>query len=167
MPDDLYHRDFVLWSADQAEKLWRLSQGEQVNDIDWPNVVGEVADLGKAETRAVRSLLARALEHLLKVVAFPAAPDTNAWLNEADTFLRDAKLAWSPGMEQLVDLPELYDLACAAIRKLAYREGSAVELPQGCPVELRDLLPEGKRAVADSDWLIGKLQRAMEAPHAQ
>lgn len=167
MPDDLYVSDFVLWSTDQAEKLRRLSQGEQVNDIDWPNVVGEVADLGKAETRAMRSLLARALEHLLKVVAFPAAPDINTWLYEADIFLRDAKLAWSPGMEQLVDLPELYDLACVAVRKLAYREGSAVELPPECPIGLRDLLPEGKRAVADSDSLIDKFRGVTEAPHAQ
>lgn len=166
MPDDLYQRDFVLWSADQAEKLRRLSSGEQVNDIDWPNLVMEVADLGKAETRATRSLLARALEHLLRVVAFPAAPDVNAWLHEADTFLRDAKLAWSPGMERLVDLPELYDLACATVQKLAYRESPAVELPMECPVRLGDLLPEGRRAVADSDLLVEKFRAALKDRHA-
>lgn len=156
MPNDLYHSDFVLWSADQAEKLRRLSQGEQVNDIDWPNVVTEVADLGKTETREVRSLLVRALEHLLRVIAFPTAPDMRGWLHEADIFLRDAKLAWFPGMDQLIDLPELYTFACETVRGLEYREGPAKELPPDCPVTLRDLLPKEKREFGRAQALIEK-----------
>ena len=62
MPDDLYDRDFVLWSADQARKLRRLARGEQVDDIDWPNVIMEVAYLGRSEVKAVRKLLLRAVD---------------------------------------------------------------------------------------------------------
>lgn len=158
MPNDLYNSDFVLWSAEQAEKLRRLSQGEQVNDIDWPNVVTEVADLGKTETRVVRSLVVRALEHLLRVVAFPTAPDLRGWLHEADIFLRDAKLAWYPGMDQPIDLPELYAVACETVRGLEYREGPAKALPLECPLTLRDVLPRGKGEFGRAQALIEKFQ---------
>jgi len=156
VPNDLYNSDFVLWSAEQAEKLRRLSQGEQVNDIDWPNVVGEVADLGISETKAVRKLLLRALEHLLRIAAFPTAPDHRGWLREANIFLRDAKLDWSPGMDQLIDLPELYAFACQTVLELDYREGAPGPLPPECPLTLRDVLPRGKREFGRAQALIEK-----------
>ena len=160
MPDDLHQRDLVLWSADQAEKLRRLSSGEQANDIDWPNLVIEVADLGISETKAVRKLLLRALERLLRVIAFPAAPDHRSWLHEANVFLRDARLDWTPGMDRLIDLPELYALACETVRDLSCREGPAADLPACCPVGLRDLLPAEKHAFARADGLIKSFQAA-------
>ncbi|WP_376093450.1 DUF29 family protein [Roseomonas sp. CCTCC AB2023176] len=59
MPDDRYHRDIMAWSASQAERLRRLRDGEQVNDLDWDNVIEEVESVGKSELQAVLSLYAR------------------------------------------------------------------------------------------------------------
>lgn len=160
MPDDLYDRDFVTWSAEQARKLRRLSRGEQVNDIDWRHVVMEVADLGKRETKSVRKLLLRALEHLLRVVAFPTAPDHAAWLHEANTFLIDAKLDWSPGMDRQIRLADLYAIACREVLDLSYREGPATPLPLVCPVGLRDMLPRRDGDYASAKALIEKFRAA-------
>ena len=46
MPDDLYERDILAWSERQAELLRRVANGERVNDVDWPHVVEEIADVG-------------------------------------------------------------------------------------------------------------------------
>ena len=44
MPDDLYERDFLSWSEQQAELLRRTALGERVNGVDWPHIVEEIAD---------------------------------------------------------------------------------------------------------------------------
>jgi hypothetical protein len=44
---DLYGEDIQLWSKRQSALLRRLAAGERVTDqVDWPNVVGEIADVG-------------------------------------------------------------------------------------------------------------------------
>jgi hypothetical protein len=55
---DLYDTDILLWSERQAELLRRSAAGERVNDgeLDWPNIVEEIADVGRSELRSCRSL---------------------------------------------------------------------------------------------------------------
>jgi len=137
---DLYADDFVLWSEQQAERLRRLARGEQVNDVDWSNLVEEVEGLGRSATSAVRSLLLRALEHLLKAAAWPQAPSVRKWLHEARTFLDDAAADWTPGMAQHIDLDDLYAKALWRVRDLDFEEGAPGKLPEHCPVGFRDLL---------------------------
>ena len=64
VPEDLYARDVVLWSERQAEALRRLRAGERADGLDWDNLIEEVESLGRSETKSVRTLLVRALEHL-------------------------------------------------------------------------------------------------------
>jgi multidrug resistance efflux pump len=49
---DLYGEDIQLWSKRQSELLRRLAAGERVTDqVDWPNVVGEIADVGQGNAQ--------------------------------------------------------------------------------------------------------------------
>lgn len=74
MPDDLYE-DALAWSEQQANLLRRLAAGERVNDdVDLANVIKEIQDVGLSQLRAVRSLLAHAMEHLLKIHGWPDGP---------------------------------------------------------------------------------------------
>jgi hypothetical protein len=57
MPDDLYERDILAWSARQADLLRRFAHGERVNGIDWEHVAEEIEDVGLSELNAVRSHL--------------------------------------------------------------------------------------------------------------
>lgn len=145
---DLYEADFVVWSEQQAERLRRLARGEQVNDIDWPHLIEEVDALGRSATSAVRGLLLRAIEHLLKAAAWPDAPSARKWRHEADVLLGDAQLDWTPGMAQHIDLPRVYARALANVRGLAYAEDPAGPLPETCPVTLAELIAGEASALA-------------------
>jgi len=137
---ELYDADFVLWSEQQADRLRRLARGEQVNDVDWPNLVEEVEGLGKSATSAVRTLLLRALEHILKAAAWPEAPTVRKWLHEANVFLRDATFDWTRSMALHIDVDVLYERARERVCDLDFEEGPPGPLPDRCPVTLADLL---------------------------
>lgn len=158
MPDDLYSTDFVRWAEHQAERLRRLERGERVNDLDWPNLIEEVEGLGRSETKGVRSLILRALEHLLKAAAWRAAVDAPGWRHEAAVFLRDARLDWTPSMDRQLDVDELYATAMENVLGLAYREGPPGPLPITSPFSLRDLLPLDRKARIDPDALVARLR---------
>ncbi len=136
----LYDADIVLWSEQQAEKLRRIARGEQPNEVDWENIVEEIESVGRSEMYTVRSLLLRALEHLLKAAAWPHAQSARKWLHDARTFLRDARLTWAPSMAQRIDLADLYAEALASVRDLAFEEGPPGPLPADCPVTLAELI---------------------------
>ncbi len=103
MPDDLYNRDILEWSRQQANLLRRLAAGERANDLDWPNLIEEVEDVGKSELRACAGLLTRAIEYLLKVRGWPNGDAVPHWRSEAIIFLGDASAAFSPSMRQRLD----------------------------------------------------------------
>ena len=96
--------------------------------------------MGRGEMNAVRSLLRRALEHLLKAAAWPDTPTARRWVHEAGVFLDDARDAWAPSMAQRIVLGELYAKALAHVRDLAFEEGPPAPLPETCPVTLGDLI---------------------------
>ena len=64
MLDDLYNRDAMAWSEQQANLLRRLARGERVNDIDWDHVVEEIEDVGLSELNAVHYRSLRSLSVL-------------------------------------------------------------------------------------------------------
>ena len=86
MPDDLYERDALAWSIQQATLLRRLAAGERVNDIDWDHVVEEIEDVGISELNAVHSDLYQMLVHLLKLHGWPGLSAGNHWRGEIVAF---------------------------------------------------------------------------------
>ena len=156
MPDDLYYSDALAWAERQADLLRRLVAGERVNEeLDWPNVIEEIQDVGLSELHAVRSLLSRAMEHLLKVHGWPDGP-VRHWKREIRVFLADANRQVSPSMRQRLDIPDLYERAqlLIAVDDLNGRPPSP--LPETCPFTVEDLIVRGK-APPDVDALLAKL----------
>jgi hypothetical protein len=79
-----YDTDILEWSERQAALLRRLSGGEAVNaEIDWPNLIEEVEDVGRNTLRACRAQLLQALLHDLKAEAWPLSRDVPHWRSEA------------------------------------------------------------------------------------
>ena len=107
---DLYDTDILLWSERQAELLRRSAAGERVDDgeLDWPNIVEEIEDVGRSELRSCRSLLRQALRHMLKAEAWPLSRDAPTWRADAIDFRRQAKDAFTPSMRQKIDVASLY-----------------------------------------------------------
>jgi len=153
MPDDLYDRDILVWAEHQAGLLRRLAQGERVNAaVDWPNLIEEVEDLGRAELHACESLLRQAMLHLLKLHAGEEMPARH-WRGETVVFLADAAQRFTPGMRQRVDLARLYAVALRAA--CAGGKPAWVSFPEACPWSLDDLLAEP----ADIDVLLARLRK--------
>ena len=160
MPDGLYERDFLAWSERQADLLRRLATGERVNaDLDWGNLVEEIEDLGRSELHTVVSLLSRALEHLLKVKAWPASRDAEHWRSEARTFLSDAADRWAPSMRQRIDLGSLYQRASALTAAATVDGQPPAPLPLVNPFTFDDLIV-AVPGVANVDSLMAKLDAA-------
>lgn len=86
-----YDTDIVLWSERQALALRQLQATTGSNTLDWENVIEEIESVGRSETRAVEAAVFLALEHLIKVQAWPGHPNRNHWLHKARTALRSAR----------------------------------------------------------------------------
>jgi len=63
----LYERDFYLWLERQAELL----REGRLSELDLPNLLEEIDDMGRSEKRAIESNLVVLLTHLLKYQAQP------------------------------------------------------------------------------------------------
>ncbi len=141
MPDGLYERDALEWADRQATLLRRLAAGERVNDaVDWAHVIEEVQDVGLSELRACRSLLLRALVHLMKMAAWPGSQSFGHWSVEATVFLADAADAFAPSMRQRIDLAAVYADALGAFQWASDDSGAPGPVMPDCPFALDDLL---------------------------
>ena len=140
MPDDLYRDDTLAWSRQQAERLRRLAAGERVNDLDWPHVIEEIEDVGKAQLYACESLLSRALEHLLKLSLWPEHVSAAHWRREVRSFLRDASRVFAPSMRQAIDVTALHRAARKDVLADPYDGQPAGDPAADCPITLDELL---------------------------
>ncbi len=141
MPDDLYERDTLAWSEQQADLLRRLAVGERVNGaVDWPNVIEEVQDVGRSQLRSCRSLMRHALIHLLKLHAWPDSQAAAHWREEAANFIADADDCFAPSMRQHINLNELYGRSLKHLRNLSDNAGEPRLLPDTCPFTIGELL---------------------------
>jgi hypothetical protein len=141
MPDGLYERDALLWSEQQSELLRRLARGERVNDdIDWPNVIEELQDVGLSELHGCESMIRQAIRHLLKLASDPENEAARHWTGETLEFLASAQDYFTPSMRQRIDLHKQYSRALKSTNDLPRSLGPRP--PELCPFSLDDLLAE-------------------------
>jgi predicted lipoprotein len=138
-----YDSDILSWSERQAELLRRHVAGERINsaDLDWPNIIEEVADVGRNTLRACRSHLLQALLHDLKAKAWPQSRNAPHWRSEARVARINAADAFTPSMRQWIDLTDLYAKAVRAM--LESVDGQPpLSVETVCPVTLDELLQD-------------------------
>ena len=58
----LYDTDYLQWIQTTVEKL----QNHDYTNVDWENLIEEIADMGRSERRSLKSNLIVILVHLLK-----------------------------------------------------------------------------------------------------
>lgn len=141
---DLYHTDFYAWTQDQAARL-RALVGD--NRVDAEHLADEVADLGKAQRRAVESNLVTALVHLLKAAWSPSTEPQAKWLNEVEDHLDHARDGFDPSMRKDLAIEAVWTRAVRrANRRLAdHDEPPLPNLPTPL-VSLDELLDESVSA---------------------
>lgn len=77
--DELYDRDFVLWTEEQAAALRRAEAAHTNLPLDWENLAEEIESLGKSQPRELASQVRRVLRHLLKLAVSPAEVPRSGW----------------------------------------------------------------------------------------
>lgn len=100
---DLYDRDFLLWTEEQAEAL-RRAKGANL-PLDWENLAEEIESLGKSDRRALHSQIRRILRHLLKLATSSAEGPRRGWkltIHEARNDIA-ALLQDSPSLRREID----------------------------------------------------------------
>ena len=118
--DDLYERDFFLWTQAQAEALRAAGQGRRgSNAVEWERVAEEVEDLGRSDLREARSYTALIIEHLYKLAWSQMTAPRGGWQAEIVRFrgtLEDV-LTVSLRREVEADLEKLHLRALKAAEK--------------------------------------------------
>jgi hypothetical protein len=139
--DDLYDRDFFLWTQAQADALRAAGKGQRgSNSVEWERVAEEVEDLGKSDVDAAMSLMVTALEHLFKLAASGRPEPHGHWRKEVRAARGNLKRKLSPTIRAKVqaDLEALHVEAAA----LAADAFSSEEPQTAIPLERRWTLAE-------------------------
>lgn len=137
-----YRDDFSLWIAQTAQLL----RERRWHEIDVPNLIEEVEDLGKRERRGIASQLIRLLLHLLKWQYQPQRR-SDSWLDS----ITDARTQIELAIEDSPSLRRYPTEQLAGSYQRARRQAAkqtSMELstfPEGCPYPIDLVLAE--------DWL--------------
>jgi uncharacterized protein DUF29 len=88
-PAQLYDKDFVRWTEEQAAAL-RETAGLGINlPLDWENLAEEIDSLGRSQSRELGSRIAVVVEHLIKLETSPAADPRPGWIDTIGRERRD------------------------------------------------------------------------------
>ena len=140
-----YLTDFSSWINQTAQLL----EERRWHEIDMPNLIEEVKDLGKSERRGITSQLIRLLVHLLKWQYQPQRR-SDSWLDSITDARTQIELAIedSPSLRRYPaeQLEESYQRARRQAAKQTNIE--ILVFPEVCPYSLElvlaeDWLPEG------------------------
>jgi Domain of unknown function DUF29 len=82
-PNDLYERDFYLWTQAQAEALRAEARRREggSNAVEWELVAEEIEDMGKSDLRECYSRVETIIEHLFKLAWSRHGDPIGGWRN--------------------------------------------------------------------------------------
>jgi len=136
-PKSLYEQDFFLWLDVTLEQL----QAQDLENIDWPNLIEEITALGREQRHKVESYLIQLLKHLLLYQYWQSEKlyCAKGWTDEIDGFriqleiLLRSKTLYN---FTLTILDQSYDRA----RRSAQRKSELTGLPSRCPYSIDQIL---------------------------
>ncbi|MGB5593108.1 MAG: DUF29 domain-containing protein [Crocosphaera sp.] len=132
---DTYETDFYQWTIEQTQAL----REQNLEKLDWENVIEEIEALGRSDYQAVVSLLTRILQHRLKI-DYGNKPQINRhWQAEIKAFSNTLRRRYSPSMKPKLEL-EWQGIYSDAI-DLYLIDYPPYDFPEVCPYSLQDLLP--------------------------
>jgi hypothetical protein len=142
---DLYEEDFYVWTERQAELL----RARRFDELDLENLIEEVAELGEAVKKSVRSRVRTIIEHLLKLQHSPALDPRPGWRETIRTQRDDLSDDLTPALHRLLE--QEVDALFAQARNRADgsmrddgEDAAADALPESCPYTLDQIT---------GDWL--------------
>ena len=96
--ENLYDLDYNLWQEQAIADL----QNRDSNNLDWENLILEIAEVGKSQKRALKNYVQRLIEHILKIQYWESERERNLshWRIEIRNFREQI-------LELLADSPSL------------------------------------------------------------
>ena len=99
----LYHQDLNLW----RQAVINAIRNQQLENMDWDNLIEEITDMGASEKRALRSYTKRLIEHILKLKYWDNERKYNqrGWKKEVVNFREEIKsiLEESPSLNNYLE----------------------------------------------------------------
>lgn len=140
---DLYERDYLAWTDQQAALL----RARGANALDYDNLAEEIEDLGKSELRACASQIDNIIEHLLKVEFGGQTRPQGHWRKEVREFRRQLARTVTPTIRNRLEplLVETFEDVLAGL----VEDGIVTD-----PAAVRGARPQGYvwEQIRDPDW---------------
>jgi hypothetical protein len=135
---------YYLWLRTTINQL----RTGQLSAVDLDNLLEELENMGRSQKRAIKSLLIKLLEHLLKLKCWDGERERNQghWKGEIRTFRRQIKdeLQDSPSLKPYI--LEIFDLCYQEARKEASDRSQLI-------IDLFPLIPIGSlEQILDENW---------------
>lgn len=112
--DDLYDRDFYVWTQEQAAALRAAAKaGGRSNAVEWERVAEEVEDLGKRDLREASSYVILIIEHLFKLAWAQHEDPKAGWRAEIVRFQGTLELVLTASLRAKIeaDMDRLHRIA--------------------------------------------------------
>ncbi|MEA5514149.1 DUF29 domain-containing protein [Nodularia sp. UHCC 0506] len=140
----LYDQDYYLWVRTTINQL----RTGQFAAVDLDNLLEELENMGRSQKRAIKSLLIKLLEHLLKLKCWDTERERNQghWKGEIRTFRRQItdELKDSPSLKPYI--LEIFDQCYQEARKEASDRSQLM-------IDLFPLIPIGSlEQILDENW---------------
>lgn len=117
--DDLYDRDFYVWTQKQAAALRAAANaGGRSSAVEWERLAEEVEDLGKSEFREAASHVSLIMEHMLKLEWSRRDEPRGGWRAEIIRFRANLERVLTPTLRAKVEA-ELEKLHVTAAKAAA------------------------------------------------
>lgn len=132
----LYETDYLQWIETTVEKL----QNQDYANVDWENLIEEIADMGKSERRSLKSNLIVILVHLLKW-QFQSEKFIGSWEASIIEHRRRVKEALddSPSLKSYLE-SVFADCYAQAVKQTKAETNLPVEsFPVMCPYDLPEV----------------------------
>ncbi|MEH2385428.1 MAG: DUF29 domain-containing protein [Nostoc sp.] len=132
----LYEADYLQWIETTVEKL----QSQDYANVDWENLIEEIADMGKSERRSLKSNLIVILVHLLKW-QFQPEKRSGSWEGSIIEHRRRVieALDDSPSLKSYLEIVFAQCYA-QAVKQAKAETGLSVEsFPVVCPYQLPEV----------------------------
>ena len=145
----LYEQDYVAWVETQIAALRELAHSRPNVAIDFEHLIDEVGSLARSDRAAVRSQVARIIEHLLRMDHSDADRPRLGWQRSVLNARMAVASRVTPTIQRELEehLSDIYESTreAAALGLRDHDEYEAAEaLPDSCPYTLDQLL--------DRDW---------------
>ena len=138
-----YAQDFYAWTQRQAQ----LARAGRLGELDLDHLAEEIESMGRSQLRAVTSLIAQVVIHLLCLQFSPAIGLRRHWRIEVRQFRRDIALHLADSSSLRPRLDDALASQWSHARAIALEKltGDSVrDLPAQCPYAVAQVL--------DEDW---------------